>query len=263
MGERVRPAHTSPNTGTKTENPKKKRVSWKSVAFGMVFLTMIAGGVSLGWYFNKNMSVRSVEVRGNVFTSAEQILGRAAIPIGTPSEEIPFMKAIENVEKLPYVKDAAIRRYASGKIGIHVTERIPIGMAIHANRRAYFDEDGVILPILPGNAADVPLIYGLPFGGRTDTLKSDAFLKVRDFLRETRQNAVAFSTISEVAWTQSEGVVALSHENGIRVVFGTDRFSQGVENWSLFYTQVVAIRGPRHFNTVDLRYQGQIVTRES
>ena len=57
----------------------------------------------------------------------------------------------------------------------------------------------------------------------------------------------------EIVWTQEEGIVALSHENGIRLVFGNDRFGEALANWDLFYRSVVSARGPESFNQVDLR----------
>jgi cell division protein FtsQ len=245
-------------SGTSLPKPEKGNYS-----FLILLVFAIIGGVSIGWYFNTMSAVQNIEVSGNYFTLTADVVMKSGIPLMTPSDSISYSKSIHQIESLPYVKQATLRMSPSGKLRIQLVERQPLGIIIQGDKKYYFDEDGVVLPFIQGKSVDVPLIYGLPVRAITDTLKSTEFVEMRNFLKVASNNPVAASTLSEVAWSRDEGVVALSNENGIRVVFGSYNYEQSVENWSVFYTQVIGVRGPQQFTTVDLRYSGQIVTRES
>lgn len=257
-------------TGKSAENTMKKSPDSKEMKsrsggklFMLVLILAIGGGIALGSYFNRMAYVKSIEVSGNYFTDHETIVSKAAIPINISPDSISFIATIERIETLPYIKEAMLRKRPSGKMEIKVIEREPIGLLINGSRHQYFDADGIILPIITGKSVDVPLVYGLSASSAIDTLNSDAFQDIRNFLIIAKNDVIAASTLSEIAWTKDEGIVALSTENGIRIVFGSINLAEGIRNWNLFYTQVIAVRGPSEFSSVDLRYNGQIVTRES
>lgn len=231
--------------------------------FALLLLVAIVGGISLGWYFNRMAHIKSIVVGGNYFTETGTILDQASIPVDVSPDSVSFLEAIKRIETLPYVKEAMMSKRPSGRLEVNVIERQPIGMLINGSSRRYFDEDGVVLPLVMGKTIDVPLVYGVGIRAIADTLESTAFTEVRDFLLIARNDPVAASTLSEIAWSPEEGIVALSTENGIRIVFGSLNLAEGIRNWNLFYTQVIAIRGSSEFSSIDLRFNGQVVTKES
>ncbi|HAC14947.1 MAG TPA: hypothetical protein DCE78_03245 [Bacteroidetes bacterium] len=251
------------NNVPKTSGSPEKKARSGGKLFLVVLIVAIAGGIALGSYYNRMAYVKSIEVSGNYFTDHATIVTKAAIPINISPDSISFIATIERIETLPYIKEAMLRKRPSGKMEIKVIEREPIGLLINGSRHQYFDADGILLPVIAGKSVDVPLVYGLSVSSAVDTLKSDAFQEIRNFLIIAKNDVVAASTLSEIAWTKDEGIVALSTENGIRIVFGSINLAEGIRNWNLFYTQVIGVRGPSEFSTVDLRYNGQIVTRES
>ncbi len=231
--------------------------------FAVLLLVAVIGGISLGWYFNRMAHIKSIVVEGNFYTDTGAILDQAAIPMDVSPDSVSFLEAIVRIETLPYIKEAMMSKRPSGRLEVEVIERQPIGMLINGSSRRYFDEDGVVLPVVTGKTIDVPLVYGIGIKAIADTLESIAFSEVRDFLLIARNDPVAASTLSEIAWSPEEGIVALSTENGIRIVFGSLNLAEGIRNWNLFYTQVIAIRGASEFSSIDLRFNGQIVTKES
>lgn len=233
------------------------------VFFAVLLLVAIVGGIGIGWYFNRMAHIKSVTVEGNYYTETRAILEKAAIPMDISPDSVSFLDAINRVETLPYIKEAMMSKRPSGRLEVKVVERQPIGMLINGATRRYFDENGVVLPIIAGKNIDVPLVYGIGIQAIADTLRSTAFSEIRDFLLIARNDPVAASTLSEIAWSADEGIVALSTENGIRIVFGSLNLEEGVRNWNLFYTQVIAIKGASTFSAVDLRFNGQVVTKES
>lgn len=252
-----------PVSGDSQKDPRQKGNMGKNLFLVFVLLLAIGGGITLGWYFNKMSVVRSVEVTGAYFTDSGVVLDAASIPVGVAPDSISFMEVIRKIELLPYVQTASIRMKPSGRVEIALKERQPLGLVLSSNQYRYFDADGVLLPVIAGKGVDVPLVYGIGSITRNDTLRTDAFFKLRDFLIHANNDPVAAATISELAWSVQEGIVGLSTENGIRIVFGADNLKERVENWNIFYSQVISVRGPASFRSVDLRYRGQIITRES
>lgn len=268
MGRRISPEPGKKSTsGAGSPSPVEAVRTAISIGpalkISMVLILLIGAAVFFAQSYQSGQTIREVTVTGNFFTDPGEIIQAASLPMGISPDSISFLNAIQQVETLAYVHHASMRVQSGGTVLVNVQERKPLGMFVSGNRRAYVDADGVIMPVRPGKAVDVPLVYGIGWGAAQDTLQSAPFNLVRDFLQAARNEPLALATLSEIVWTQEEGIVALSHENGIRLVFGNDRFGEALANWELFYRSVVSARGPESFNQVDLRYRGQIVTRES
>lgn len=272
MGRRIPPSDAEKATSESWKDRFKSggnrpfssgRPTLRGILVALVIIGVIGGGLYLGMLYRSQTVVKSVEISGNHFTESDEILSKSGNLMQVHIDSIPYLSIIRNIESLPFVHHAAIQTTPSGRLSIYVEERSPIGHFVQGSRRFYLDREGVSLPIIPGKVVDVPLVYGMSYVASGDTLKTKEFQLIRDFLITAQRHPVASSTLSEIAWTSDEGIVALSHENGIRVVFGSDHFERSLSNWSMFYRQVVAVRGPDNFTAVDLRYGGQIVTRES
>src|SRR5690554_3197342 len=151
ISSQVRSEHSGSGK-TKRVDRKEKRSGGK--LFLLVLVVAIGGGIALGSYFNKMAYVKSINVSGNYFTDHESIVTKAAIPINISPDSISFIETIERIETLPYIKEALLRKRPSGKMEIKVIEREPIGLLVNGNDHQYFDEDGVILPIVPGKSVD-------------------------------------------------------------------------------------------------------------
>jgi cell division protein FtsQ len=253
--------HNQNETPVQAMNPESGGRS--GAFFAVLLLVAVIGGISIGWYFNRMAHIKSIAVKGNYYTETSEILAKADIPMEVSPDSVSFLDAIHRIETLPYVKEAMLSKRPSGRLEVAVVERQPIGLLINGSSRRYFDEAGVVLPVVSGKKVDVPLVYGIGTNAIADTLKSTAFDQVRAFLLIAREDPVAASTLSEIAWTADEGIVALSTENGIRIVFGSMNLQEGIRNWNLFYTQVIAIRGSSAFSSIDLRFNGQVITKES
>lgn len=246
--------HTNPTPDT----GKGSSIPWIAAAVFILGLAIMAG-----LYWQQHSAVKEVRFIGNNFTLNEQMLNVISSPIGQLADSIDFRNIIHSINALPYVKHTSVSVEARGVMNIMITERRPLGLLIEDGKRAYIDTDGIILPMVPGKANDVPLIYGFRISAAGDTLQSKEFAQVRDFLTAARVNPFGWVSISEVAWNEREGVVALSHENGVKLVFGSDDFPRKIAYWETFYADVVRQQGIHAFHTVDFRFRNQIVTRET
>ncbi len=230
------------------------------VAGALLVLGLAALG---GLYWNKTMTVTDVSFDGEYFVTEDELREKVDIPTGVKPDSLDFLGIIQQVEEIPYVKYADVRVEPGGDLIINITERKPIALLADGDAKIYVDQDGIRLKLILGKTVDVPILYGFDARPMRDTLNSKAFFAVRDFLTEVQRQQVSNATISEVAWTKDQGVVALTNENGVKLVFGKSDFKTRLRNWEAFYGEVIKTKGIASMRSIDLRFRGQIVTKES
>lgn len=249
----------------KRSNRKKRKTGnrFKAILliFGSVSLTALA--VAAGLHLEQNTRITAVEFSGNYFTEDETLHDAIESPVGILADSIDYPVLFASLESLPYVKDVNLSMGMRGTLTFDISEREPLALLVQDSGKIYVTEEGIKLPVVPGKIRDVPLLYGFPVEPQADTLKSDAYREVEAFLTEARKNEFGWATISEVAWNNRHGVVALSYENGVKLIFGQKGFSKKLRNWEAFYAEVVTKRGIEAFEQIDLRFRNQIVTQES
>lgn len=217
--------------------------------------------VVAGMYWNQSVTVDEVSFNGYHFVELETLQQAAQVPMGVHPDSIDFHAIIERIEQIDYVKTAHIDVEPGGDLAFEIIERQPLAMLMSGTEKIYVDDDGVQLPIILGKALDVPLVYGFS-PAKKDTLSSSSFEQIRNFLVAAHQRPLGWTTISEVAFTKNEGVTALSHENGVKLLFGYNDFSGKLDNWETFYVEVIREKGIQSMRQVDLRFRNQVVTKE-
>ena len=207
--------------------------------------------------------MKSIIIEGNYFTSTKEVIDISQIKIGILADSLDVSTIIQQVEALYYVKDATPYIDALGNFKITINERTPIALLIDGNNEVYVDTYGVKLPVIVKKKQNLPLVYGFDSIINSDTLSSHEFNKVSDFLESALRNQFGWATISEVIYDDYEGIIAISHENGVKLLFGKNNFDQKFENWEIFYREVIAYRGIQPMQKIDLRFNEQIITRET
>lgn len=245
-------SENEPHNETSTVKP----LPWIAGAIFVLGMAVLAG-----FYWSSVMTVQKVQFKGNHFVSMED-LQSVEVPTGISPDSLDFIEIISQMEEIPYVKRADVNVEPSGSLIVSITERQPIALLSDGDQKVYIDQDGIRLPLIPGKAADVPVLYGFKAGPVGDTLKSESFTAVSDFLRNVRNQPVSDATISEVAWTGKDGIVALTNQNGVKLIFGKGDYKNRLRNWEAFYGDVIKEKGIEQMRSIDLRFQGQIVTRE-
>lgn len=240
------------------EGPEKSgsAIPWIAASILVVGLAVLAG-----LYWSKTTTVRALSFEGTHFVEKETLKSSVRVPMGVNPDSLDFMAIINQAEKIPYVKKADVNVEPGGNLRIDITERQPVALLSDGDQKRYIDIDGVVLPIVLGKAVDVPILYGFRIG-ESDTLQGDKFLAVQEFLQALEKRTVSDATISEIAWTREEGVVALTTENGVKLLFGKENFDTKLRNWEAFFGQVIKTKGIHAMRQVDLRFRGQIVTQE-
>jgi cell division protein FtsQ len=248
----------------KSHNKSKRSGTNRPVTLigGVFFIVGLA--VLGGYYFEQNTRITDVDFSGHRFTSSEELQATIAeiSPVGMLADSVDFGMLMNSIHSLPYVENVNVTMGFRGKLQFNVTERKPLALLIDGSKRNYVAEGGIRLPIIPEKTEDVPLVYGFAAEPLSDTLKTEAFQQVEDFLAAARENRFGWITISEVAWNEREGVVALTAENGVKLLFGHSDFETGLKHWQAFYGEVVSTKGIGAFRQIDLRFRNQVVTKE-
>jgi len=233
------------------------KTGWAAFALLMLGLAVLAG-----FYFDQNTRISAVEFTGYTFTEETELHQAIESPVGMLADSVDFQSIFKSVQAMPWVRSMSVRMTFRGVLTVEIDEREPIGLLAGSTRKTFFDEDGVLLDARLGTYADVPIVYGFNASAPGDTLKGDDFEQVRKFLSAAKKDPFSWPTISEVAWNSTEGIVALSSENGVKLLFGRDDFNNKINHWKEFNRAVVSHKGINSFRSVDLRFRNQIVTDE-
>lgn len=237
----------------------KHSVKGRYVLLALLFLILT---VLVGFYESRSVIIKKVTVGGDFYTSTNAIIKKADIPADAKPDSLNLLAISKRVEQLPYIRRAFIRIIPPDQLHIQVTERHPIALLISGNHEMYVDTSGVKMPVVPGKIINAPLVYGFKATDAGDTVKSAKFKTVCHFLENLQKHHLAQITLSEVTYTTKYGVVAISQNNGVKVIFGNNNFDQRLTYWDAFYRQVVPKKGINKFLFVDLRYKGQVVTNK-
>lgn len=238
------------------KSQKIKNIIWVFLSLAL-FTVAVLGGL----YIEKNTRIDAVQFKGNYYTDTGSLENALDSPVGMLADSIAFDSLFMDLKTLPYVEDVTVSMGIRGTLTFNIYEREPFAMLVDGNRRVYLAEGGIKLPVVPEKVKDVPLVYGFSASSLKDTLKTEKYKQVEDFLIAAKENDLGWITISEVSWNDSEGVVALSYENGVKLLFGRNQFEEKIKNWEAFYTDVISKKGMESFSRIDLRFRDQIVTQ--
>lgn len=243
-------------TELKSNIQSRNRMRWVWLIAGASVVAAIA------WFMSSNWSIDKINVQGNVFTETQHIVARANITKGTHPDSVSAIQVIEAVERLPYVKKVEYIHEPPFSVRLKITERTPIAMITDGSTKVYVDSDGIKLPIVEGKAVNVPLLFGFSTSLR-DTLSNASFEIAQQFLLLCQKDVVLNSTISEIIVHKHEGLVALTQENGVKLIFGAENLNEKAQIWKSFVADVISGEGFQRFTSVDFRYKDQIVVRKS
>lgn len=239
---------------------KKRGGTSSLIGIGMA-LILLGLAVFAGFYMEKNTYINSVEFNGTYFVDENELFTAIDAPIGLRADSVQFDSLFEQLKSVPYVKDVTVKMSIRGKLTFLIKEHQPLAMLVQGSNRHYLSEGGTILPIITDHILDVPLVYGIDKRQIADSTRTSPYWIAEEFLIAAQNSDIGWATISEVAWTNYEGIVALTNENGVKLIFGQDDFEAKMSHWKTFYSEIISRKGIQSFEVIDLRFRDQIVTR--
>jgi cell division protein FtsQ len=125
-------------------------------------------------YSTDRLAIRNVQVRGESRVTESEILARAGFVPGTNALRVDLDQIREDVERLLWVRYAAVHRVWPNELVISVVEREPVGLARISGEIYQVDADGVILPVNAAASPSFPILDGLAVGDGEDAIQANA-----------------------------------------------------------------------------------------
>lgn len=239
-----------------------KRRLW-GLGLVLAFVAVAASGVYLAL-----VPVQRVEVVGVRHAFAQEIARLSGVTLGERLLGTDDALVEDRVVRHPWVQSAVATRLPNGVVRIRVQERTPVALVLDADGRAkaYLDGAGHAMPVVQVLPYDLPLVHGrvlpanltqpapLPavreLAASLAALPADAQALVSDFSVDPRGD-VTLRT------------VAAPSGDALRVRLGRTGYDAKFDALVRFWHHAVLPRPTRRYDVLDLRFAGQIVTREA
>jgi cell division protein FtsQ len=257
------------NRGMKnnTDNaPNMKRGSKKKEIAGFLLLLIgivIIGAAAYSW--QEALSVDVITVEGNRIVPAEEIISRANIITGSKISKIELSVVHERILKNAFIKNVTVRRDLPGTIVISVIERTPVAL-INANQLMSCDAEGIVMPhIVSSEIVNLPVISGIRNAEDFqpgETIKDSAAREALRLLLDAAEiDSTVFQLISEIRQVNGGELLIYTTDCSIPVMIGRGRIAEKVVMLSSFWRAVVRPGTAERIESVDVRFQDQVVVR--
>lgn len=223
----------------------------------------------LGWRWRANATVDRVRVTGTQHAPADTLQRLAQVDRGATMMAVELTLVADRVARHPWVKGATVEpNWMSGVLEIAVTERTPAALAVDVQGRPayYLDRSGHAMPLPDSAGYDVPLVRGLeaetPWT-RPDTVQSPTSL--RRVLRVLPEADVT-DLVAEIELGADDTIrlttTSIGPYDALPVRLGSGDVSHKLRTLRAFAQQVLATSPKEPIEHIDLRFDGQVVTRK-
>lgn len=245
-------------------------------------IAAVAGGVFvlglLGWQWQASATVDHVVVSGARHAPVDTLRRLAQVDSGGTMDAVNPALVADRVARHPWVASADVTlRRATRTLAIDVTERTPAALVVDAEGRPslYLDAAGYGLPVprqtaaasdgpdVEGEPPNVPLVYGLRAPYHPMRVMAPPMLRdVLAALHDAETNRL----IDAVTVHRDSSVTLLTAPVGGRdpatVRLGRGDVPGKLARLRAFARQVLAPTDAPPIREIDLRFDGQIVTRD-
>lgn len=231
-------------------------------------VVLVAGAVFavglIGWQWQANVSAKTVVVQGTKQVHPDTLRALARVDSGTIMDQIDPSLIADRVQRHPWVQHVNVeRRRATRTLGLVVTERTPAALVIRDGQPAfYLDTAGFAMPLPDSTGFDVPLVRGLdtPY----NPIKMVASSELSSLLQALDGHA-AQPLITEIDLTGNHTIRVVTRptveHTGVIADLGQDSFRQRLKRLVAFHYQVLQDNPNPPVGYVDLRFEGQIISR--
>ncbi|NLV25500.1 MAG: FtsQ-type POTRA domain-containing protein [Deltaproteobacteria bacterium] len=256
----------------KSANRVRKKRNWKAIGrrFLMVscylFLVALAGtGGFYGVKYLRQADIFRLEriyVENNLRVSEEDILAAAEVKPGMNLLDIDPREIGFRIERLDWVKTAAVERIFPRELRIRLEERNPLAV-VKLDHFYYLDGDGTPFKLLEvGDRLDFPVVTGID----RERFLSDAQVSrkimpaVLQLLAELRQRRFFTSgEVSEIHVDQQGELHLFAVAGGMPIRLGRDLFTGKLDRLERIYADLK----PRLslLQGIDLNVPGQVIVK--
>ncbi|SNT22226.1 cell division protein FtsQ [Rhodococcoides kyotonense] len=186
------------------ERRRVSRSRRRALLIVAAIVAVVAGGV-VAVYFTPLLTVRSIEVDGNVSVSTEEITSELAIPMGERLVHVDTGSAAQRVAGIPALASARVQRMYPSTVRVTVVERVAVVFVDEPDGTHLLDDEAVDFAVAPPPPGTVRLVTDTPGVGDPAT---ESALAVLNSLPEPLRGMVGelrASSISDVSLLLLDG----------------------------------------------------------
>lgn len=227
---------------------------------------LIFGGM-FAWGFVNDLGVSHVIVSGHDHASEADLRALSGIDSTGALIAVNPDSVEARMASHPWVSEVSVRRWPTGRVDIRVTERMPVLLAIDSNGEpsAYLDAHGHVMPLVNGAVYDVPLLRAdLRRLEREGVVNDAAVLDLAGAMSRLPREVTAL--LSDAEYREGEiwmRTLPAGDVGTLQVRLGRQGIESRLMRLHDFWHQAVLPRPDRRYSVVDLRFDSQIVTRET
>lgn len=249
---------------TLTQRRARRRKLLRMAGAGLLVLALGAA-----WIWQRTLPLERIEVAGAVHAPTDEVIALTrAVPDSVSLFALSPALLADRAQRHPWVEAATVRRLPTGTLRIAVEERIPVVLVLDgAGRPSHFlDAAGFAMPAAAASPAlyDVPVLTGAPPYHPTQPVDSPGLPSFLTALATA--DAATQALVSEIRWRPRPTLwttpVAAHGSLPVRLDPAGDPADQ-LRRLRAFWNQAVLPRPEVRFDTIDLRFDGQVVTREA
>lgn len=235
-----------------------------------ILLTTVAAIVlvmagAIGWQWASGIMVAEVRIQGYQHAELDELASLVDTDSSVALIDVNPDSIAANVEQHPWVDVATVRRFPTGTLSVRITERIPVAIAIDRGEAvAYLDADGRVMPLVRSAVYDVPTISGLARVNHGGIVEEETVRGMLAALAEIPNEVSAL--IGSLSFQDGEiwaGTLPDAAGESLPVRLGDRDFEHRLKRMHTFWHRAVISQPQKHFDLIDLRFNSQVVTRES
>jgi cell division protein FtsQ len=246
-----------------------KTYGW--LALRLLGLAAVVGGVLvlglLGWQWQASVKMERIAVTGAQHAPADTVRHLARVDSGTVMETIDASLVADRVSRHPWIQRTDVtKQRARRTLHLAVTERTPAALAIDGRGRPayYLDRHGYAMPLPDSTGYDVPLVRGLDTAYHpVRQIAPPSLREMLGALRRTETEALVTELMVQPDSSVRLLTAPIGEHEALPVRLGPGNVPEKLRQLRAFAEQVLTTRPDTRITEIDLRFDGQIVTRES
>lgn len=227
---------------------------------------VLALGLGAAWVWQRTLPLRAIDVTDTVNADPAEV----ARLTGAEPDSVALFRLgpalmADRAQRHPWVRRAYVRRLPTGTLRIRVEERTPAALVLDASGAPhhFLDAGGYAMPVVPRALADVPLLTGAPAYHPTQPVQDAGLRELLAALAAAPPETNAL--VDAVAWGRRPSLTTapVGDHDAVAVRLPRTGHAGALRRLRAFWDQTVLPQPDAAFALVDLRFDGQIVTRES
>ena len=227
---------------------------------------VLALGLGMAWVWQRTLPLRAIDVvDAQNAEPAEVARLTGVLPDSVAIFRLGPALMADRAQRHPWVRRAYVRRLPTGTLRVRVEEREPVALVLDASGAPhhFLDAEGYAMPAVDGALADVPLLTGAPAYHPTQPVADAGLRELLAALAAAPPETNAL--VDAVAWGRYPNLTTApaGGHDAVAVRLPRTGHAGALRRLRAFWDQTVLPQPDASFALVDLRFDGQIVTREA